>query len=105
MDKLFSHVLIARVTAFLQQLHVALQGELNPSADYGDTNTVSSKQWLQLIGKKGVLLHFESAMVPMEVSTDVQMTWYKFAVNLEQFHEEFSFDDSVSMQTLSLYDI
>ena len=64
-------VLTATITAFVQ----ALRGELNPSADYGDSSSVSSKQWLQLIGKKDVLVHYEATMVPMEVGLVGKASW------------------------------
>ena len=74
-DKLFCQVLTATITAFVQQLSLALRGELNPSADYGDSSSVSSKQWLQLIGKKGVMVHYEATMVPMEVGLVGKASW------------------------------
>ena len=66
-DKLFSQVLTSLVSAFAQQLCLALRGELNSGVEYGDSNRNSSKQWLQMIGKKGVLVHFEGTMLPKEV--------------------------------------
>ncbi len=66
-DKLFSQALTATVTAFAHQLSLALRGELNPGVEYGDSNANSSRQWLQMVGKKGVLAHFEGTMLPKEV--------------------------------------
>jgi hypothetical protein len=66
-DKLFSQSLTAVVTAFAHQLTVALRGELNTGVEYDDSNANSSKQWLQMVGKKGVLAHFEGTMLPREV--------------------------------------
>ena len=63
-DKLFSQIVTAIVTAFSHQLCLALRGELNPGVEYGDSNTNSSRQWLQMIGKKGVLVHLEGTMLP-----------------------------------------
>lgn len=67
-DKLFSQALTATVTAFAHQLSLALRGELNPGVEYGDSNANSSRQWLQMVGKKGVLAHFEGTMLPKEDS-------------------------------------
>ena len=64
---LFSQMLTTIISSFSQQLSLALRGELNPGVEYGDCNINSSKQWLQMIGKKGVLVHFEGTMLPMEV--------------------------------------
>lgn len=66
-DKLFSQTITAVVTSFSQQLCLALRGELNPSVEYGDSNANSSKQWLQMIVKKGVLVHLEGTMLPKTV--------------------------------------
>ena len=66
-DKLFSQTLTCIVTAFSQQLLLAVRGQLNTAVEYGDTNANSSKQWLQMVGKKGVLVHFEGTMLPKEV--------------------------------------
>ncbi len=66
-DKLFSQALTAVVTSFSQHLALALRGELNPGVEYADSNANSSRQWLQMVGKKGTLVHFEGTMLPKEV--------------------------------------
>ena len=66
-DKLFSQTLTAIVTSFTHQLSLALRAELNPGVEYGDSNANSSRQWLQMVGKKGVLVHLEGTMLPKTV--------------------------------------
>ena len=66
-DKLFSQVLAATVTAFSQQLTLALREQMNSGVEYGDSNSNSSRRWLQMISKNGVLVHYESTMQPMDV--------------------------------------
>ena len=75
MDKLFSQTLTAIVTAFAQQLSLAVRGELNQGVEYGDSNANSSRQWLQMVGKKGFLVHLEGTMLPKEVSGEEEALW------------------------------
>ena len=55
------------VTAFGHQLVKAGRGHLNPGVEYEEDNHETSQQWLQMIAKKGVLLHMQSTLIPTNV--------------------------------------
>ena len=55
------------VTAFGHHLVRAGRGHLNPGVEYEEDSREASQQWLQMIAKKGVLLHMQSTLVPTNV--------------------------------------
>ena len=66
-DKLFAQCLTSVITAFGHQLVKAGRGHLNPGVEYEEDSRETSQQWLQMIAKKGVLLHMQSTLVPTNV--------------------------------------
>ena len=55
------------VTSFAHSLVKAVNGQLNPGVEYETKNHEASSQWLQMVAKKGVLVHLQSTMLPKEV--------------------------------------
>ena len=68
LDKLFSQCLTSVLTAFAHHLVKAARNQLNPGVEYETKNAEASQQWLQMIAKKGVLVHLQTTMLPEEVS-------------------------------------
>lgn len=65
-DAVFSQVLTAFLTGFTQQLALALDGLLNPAAEYSGSSK-SSTDWLDQLCHLGVLALFESLLDPSKV--------------------------------------
>ena len=45
----------------------AVKGQLNPGVEYEAKNQEASRQWLQMVAKKGLLIHMQSTLLPNEV--------------------------------------
>lgn len=66
-DLVFSQCLTSVVTSVAHHLVKASKGHLNPGVEYESENQETSMQWLQMVAKKGVLIHLQSTMIPKEV--------------------------------------
>ncbi len=64
---MFSQCLVSVVTSFAHSLVMAIKGQLNPGVEYENKNQDASRQWLQMVAKKGLLVHMQSTMLPNEV--------------------------------------
>ncbi len=64
---MFSQCLTSVVTSFAHFLMKAVKGQLNPGVEYEAKNQEASRQWLQMVAKKGLLIHMQSTLLPNEV--------------------------------------
>lgn len=65
-DAVFSQTLATFLTGFTQQLSLALDGLLNPTAEYSKSSK-SSADWLEQLSHLGILALFESLLDPSKV--------------------------------------
>ena len=75
-DRLFSQCVTALVTSFAHHLLAAARGRLNNAVEYEKTNVEASQRWLQLISRKGMLLHMQSTMQVQQVSESSEPAFF-----------------------------